>query len=193
MVGLSPVLTSPFDLLHNERHHNSRSLLMGVNSTGRARRSPLRPPPAAEVTQMGDLKYVSLLCRRFSPRCRGYEPRARGVLIKGVAPVLNSLLLERPAFISLAQQTTDTHRRLWARTRLHSHTFTFGECVFVRLGSGPQKLKETGGSLRLWKPQPDWEHLSVRHALLLTAGSPGPAPSVYLSGTFYVCTSVSLT
>lgn len=48
--------------------------------------------------------------------------QTRGTLIKGLVLVLNSLLLERPAFISLAQQTTDTHRRLGVRTGLRSYT-----------------------------------------------------------------------
>lgn len=57
--------------------------------------------------------------------------RTRGTLIKTLVLVLNSLLLERPAFISLAQQTTDTHRRLRAKTGLHSDFGAF-VCVCVR-------------------------------------------------------------
>lgn len=139
---------------------------------------------------MGDFKYVSLLCWLFSLRCCGYEPRARGILIKGLAPVLNSLLLERPAFISLAQQTTDTHRRLWVRTRLQSYTqvYSWRVCVCVFLGLvrkkgcwGGKKRGSRRGSFHLWKLQlceesPDWKHftviLSVQQTSLLMAGFP---------------------
>lgn len=75
---------------------------------------------------MGDFNYISLLppFLAFSPTGAADMSleQTQGTLIKGLVLVLNSLLLERPAFISLAQQTTDTHRRLWARARLHLHT-----------------------------------------------------------------------
>lgn len=81
---------------------------------------------ALEVMLMGDFNYISLLppFLAFSPTGAADMSleQTQGILIKGLELVLNSLLLERPAFISLAQQTTDTHRRLWVRARLHSHT-----------------------------------------------------------------------
>lgn len=74
---------------------------------------------------MGDFNYISLLPPSLasSPTGGAYMSleQTQGTLIKGLVLVLNSLLLERPAFISLAQQTTDTHRRLGVRTRLRSH------------------------------------------------------------------------
>lgn len=81
---------------------------------------------ALEVMLMGDLNYISLLppFLAFSPTGAADMSleQTQGTLIKGLVLVLNSLLLERPAFISLAQQTTDTHRRLWVKARLHLHT-----------------------------------------------------------------------
>lgn len=47
--------------------------------------------------------------------------QTQGTLIKGLELVLNLLLLERPAFISPAQQTTDTHKRRGVWARLHSY------------------------------------------------------------------------
>lgn len=102
---------------------------------------------ALEVMLMGDFNYISLL-----PPFRASSPtgaadmsleQTQGTLIKGLVLVLNSLLLERPAFISLAQQTTDTHRRLRVRTRLHSYTqIACGvcACVFVCFGPELQRL-----------------------------------------------------
>lgn len=134
----SAVLVRPRRLTSFITSDHFRLLLMGPNSRHRAADLRVANTAALEVAQMGDFKYVSLLCWLFSLWCCGYEPRAWGILIKGLAPVLNSLLLERPAFISLAQQTTDTHRRLRVRTRLQSYTrFTFGECVFVCFRPSP--------------------------------------------------------
>lgn len=101
---------------------------------------------ALEVMLMADFNYISLLPPLFASSPTGAADMSReqtqGTLIKGLVLVLNSLLLERPAFISLAQQTTDTHRRVRVRTRLHSYTQTaFGvcalACVFV-FSFGPE-------------------------------------------------------
>lgn len=96
---------------------------------------------------MGVFNYISLLpAFRASPPTGAADmslEQTQGTLIKGLVLVLNSLLLERPAFISLAQQTTDTHRRLRVRTRLHSYTqIACGvcACVFVCLGPELQML-----------------------------------------------------
>lgn len=93
---------------------------------------------ALEVMLMGDFNYISLLPPFLASSPTGAADmsleQTQGTLIKGLVLVLNSLLLERPAFISLAQQTTDTHRRLRVRTRLHSYTqMAFGvfACVCV--------------------------------------------------------------
>lgn len=84
---------------------------------------------ALEVMLMGDFNYISLHPPFLvSPPTAAADMslgQTRGTLIKGLVLVLNSLLLERPAFISLAQQTVHTHRRLGVRTRLHSE----GVCV----------------------------------------------------------------
>lgn len=81
---------------------------------------------ALEVMLMGDFNYISLLPPFLASSPTGAADmsleQTQGTLIKGLVLVLNSLLLERAAFISLAQQTTDTHRRLRVRTRLHSYT-----------------------------------------------------------------------
>lgn len=105
---------------------------------------PPRPPPGPEVKGRSEVDFPPWL---FSLWCCGYEPRAQGVLIKGLALVLNSLLLERPAFISLAQQTTDAHRRLWLRTRLRSHTLD--ECVFVWFRPDPPRLVRMAAAVAL--------------------------------------------
>lgn len=84
--------------------------------------------------------------RLFSLCCCGYEPGAQGILIKGLARVLNSLLLERPTFISLAQQTTDAHRRLWRRTRLRSHTPSCCRVCVCVLGARSAAAAERDGS-----------------------------------------------
>lgn len=80
---------------------------------------------------MGDFNYISLhppfLASTPTAAADMSLEQTRGTLIKGLVLELNSLLLERPAFISLAQQTVDTHRRLGLRTRLHSE----GVCLFV--------------------------------------------------------------
>lgn len=89
---------------------------------------------ALEVMLMGDFNYISLLPPFLASSPTGAADmsleQTQATLIKGLVLVLNSLLLERPAFISLAQQTTDTHRRLRVRTRLHSDGFW---CVRVCL------------------------------------------------------------
>ena len=63
---------------------------------------------------MGDFNYISLLPPFLtSPPTYAVDmslKQTQATLIKGLALVLNLLLLERPAFISLAQQTTDTHK-----------------------------------------------------------------------------------
>ena len=87
---------------------------------------------------MGDFNYISLLPPFLASPPTGAADmsleQTEGTLIKGLVLVLNSLLLERPAFISLAQQTTDTHRRLRVRTRLHSYIEKArGVCVCVCL------------------------------------------------------------
>lgn len=91
---------------------------------------------ALEVMLMGDFNYISLLPPFLASSPTGAADmsleQTQGTLIKGLVLVLNSLLLERPAFISLAQQTTDTHRRLWVRTRLHSYIqMARGVCACV--------------------------------------------------------------
>lgn len=78
---------------------------------------------AREVMLMGDFNYISLLPPFLASSPAGAADmsleQTQGTLIKGVVLVLNSLLLERPAFISLAQQTTAAHRRVRPRNRLH--------------------------------------------------------------------------
>lgn len=91
---------------------------------------------ALEVMLMGDFNYISLLPPFLASSPTGAADmsleQTQGTLIKGLVLVLNSLLLERPAFISLAQQTTDTHRRLRVKTRLHSYTqMAHDVCVYV--------------------------------------------------------------
>lgn len=91
---------------------------------------------ALEVMLMGDFNYISLLLPFLASSPTGAVDvsleQTQGTLIKGLVLVLNLLLLERPAFISLAQQTTDTHRRLGVRTRLHSYTqMARGVCTCV--------------------------------------------------------------
>lgn len=86
---------------------------------------------APEVMLMGDFNYIFPSFPLPFPSSSSSSPtgaadmsreQTRGTLIKGLVLVLNSLLLERPAFISLAQQTTDAHRRLGVRTGLRSYT-----------------------------------------------------------------------
>lgn len=67
--------------------------------------------------------------------------QTQGTLIKGLVLVLNSLLLERPPFISLAQQTTDTHKRLRVRTRLHSDGVHVRACVCAFVCFRPELLR----------------------------------------------------
>lgn len=92
---------------------------------------------ALEVMLMGDFNYIFLLPPFLASSPTGAADmsleQTQGTLIKGLVLVLNSLLLERPAFISLAQQTTDTHRRLRVRTRLHSYTLIARCCVRVHV------------------------------------------------------------
>lgn len=79
--------------------------------------------PALEVILMGDFNYISLLhpfLTSSSPSAADMSlEQTQGTLIKRL--VLNSLLLERPAFISLAQQTTETHKRFRLKAELLSN------------------------------------------------------------------------
>lgn len=94
---------------------------------------------ALEVMLMGDFNYISLLPPFLASSPAGAADmsleQTQGTLIKGLVLVLNSLLLERPAFISLAQQTTDTHRRLRVKTRLHSYTLIAYGSVCARVSA----------------------------------------------------------
>lgn len=99
-----------------------------------------------EVMLMGDFNYISLLPYLLSPSGAADMSlkQTQATLIKGLVLVLNSLLLERPAFISLAQQTTDTHWRLKVRTRLHSYTQI--TCVCLCFGPELQRLLRKMGA-----------------------------------------------
>lgn len=154
---------------------------------------------------MGVFNYISLLpALRASPPTGAADmslEQTQGTLIKGLVLVLNSLLLERPAFISLAQQTTDTHRRLRVRTRLHSYTqIACGVCACVFVCFGPELqmlLRKMGvaviacfvffGTFRIRRDPTGGQHLTVMwlcRGLCLNGRLPCWAPALphWLSG-----------
>lgn len=152
--GAPPEVITLYHVSKRVRRGSDPGLLTGANVTVCA----LTSDPGPEVNG----RYSP---PRLGPSGCGYEPGAQGVLIKGLALLLNWLLLERPAFISLAQQTTDAHRRLRGLDYSHTLLFLQGRVCLLCLRPGPRRL--------LGKLEGGVAAFALEEALLM-AGSPPP-------------------